>query len=216
MSKEKAPKRRTQQERRDATIRRLFDATTDTLIESGYSGASVQRICEKAGLSHGALFRHFKTTDELMIAVGEDVGAQLLSRYRTKFQALPRNGDLVTGALRLLRDTCRSRLNQAWYELAIASRTNDTLRAALEPVAKRYYADICALAAELMPELSGALGPAFGVLVRTVISTFDGEVVEQVAGRTSQKDQDARITVLAAAIQALLAQAEGKRFAAGS
>ena len=52
-------RRRTQQERREGTIRKLLDAAAETLIEVGYSEASVQRICARAEVSQGALFRHF-------------------------------------------------------------------------------------------------------------------------------------------------------------
>ncbi len=67
--------RRTQEERRETTIRKLLDAATEALIEDGYAAASVQNVCDRAGLSQGALFRHFATREELMVAVGHDVGS---------------------------------------------------------------------------------------------------------------------------------------------
>jgi AcrR family transcriptional regulator len=108
-------RRRTQLERREGTIRKLLDATTRTLIERGYSGASVQAICERAEVSQGGLFRHFPTREALMVAVGEDVGHRLLDRYRREFEALRATEDPLELAVRLVRDACRSRLNQAWY-----------------------------------------------------------------------------------------------------
>jgi AcrR family transcriptional regulator len=103
------PKRRTQRERREGTIRKLLDAATDTLIEHGYAETSVQRICDRAGVSQGALFRHFATREELMVAVGEDVGAKILERYRRKFTLLGKQHKAdVTAALELVRDACRS------------------------------------------------------------------------------------------------------------
>ena len=38
----------TQEERREATIRKLLDAATEALIEVGYAGASVQEVCARA------------------------------------------------------------------------------------------------------------------------------------------------------------------------
>ena len=95
--------RRSQQERREGTIRKLLDAATETLIEVGYAEASVQRICERAELSQGALFRHFATREALMVAVGEDVGAELLTAYRKRFLALPPGDNDVGVAIRLQR-----------------------------------------------------------------------------------------------------------------
>ena len=81
--------------------------------------------------------------------------------------------------MRLVRDRCRSRLNQAWYELAMAARTSPTLRKGLRPVATRYYADIRRLGEELLPDLAAALGDRFAVLVDTIVSIFDGESVHR-------------------------------------
>lgn len=200
----KPAKRRTQQERREGTIKKLLEAATETLVEVGYAEASVQRICVRAELSQGALFRHFPTREALMVAVGEDVGAKLLARYERKFKALPRGEEDLVAALTLVRDACRSRLNQAWYELAIAARSNENLRAALEPVAERYYAAITALARELLPTLAARLGTGFDVLVATVLAVFDGEVVQRFVLRDPKGDA-ARMAVLASAVTMLAA-----------
>ena len=194
-------KRRTQQERREGTIRKLLDAAADTLIEVGYAEASIQRICARTELSQGALFRHFPTREALMVAVGEDVGAQLLARYKRKFAAVKRGEGDIAAALRLLRDTCRSRPNQAWYELSIAARTNENLRKALEPVARAYFASITATARELLPEVATAFGDAFDVLVSTMVAVFDGEQVHRFLVHDPRTVDDARIELLAAAFQ---------------
>src|SRR4051812_39251191 len=127
------PKRRTQLERRTETTRKLLDAATDTLIETGYAGASIQAICERANVSQGGLFRHFATRETLMLAVGEDVADRILATYAKKFESLKDREQPLLLAMRLVREQCRSRLNQAWYELALASRTNVSLRRALIP-----------------------------------------------------------------------------------
>jgi AcrR family transcriptional regulator len=171
--------RRTQRERREGTIRKLLDAATETLIEVGYAEASVQRICDQAGVSQGALFRHFATREDLMVAVGADVGARILDQYRKKFATAAKRESDVEAALKLVREACRSRLNQAWYELEVAARTNENLRKALEPVLRRYFANITALARELVPDVATKLGPAFDMLVTSVIMLFDGETTHR-------------------------------------
>jgi AcrR family transcriptional regulator len=174
--------RRTQEERRESTIRKLLDAATEALIEIGYADASVQKICERAGVSQGALFRHFATREELMVAVGEDVGRRTLARYRREFERQRddhRRAEPLVLAMRLVRDRCRSRLNQAWYELAMAARTSPTLRKGMRPVAEKYHEDIRRLGTQLLPELAEALGDRFAVLVDTIVSVFDGESVHR-------------------------------------
>lgn len=194
-----AIQRRTQVERREATIRKLLDAAAETLIEVGYADASVQRICERAELSQGALFRHFPTREALMVAVGEDVGAQLLERYRKRFA---KTEPEVAHALALVREACRSRLNQAWYELAMAARTSPSLKKGLEPVARRYYEDITRLARELLPALAAKLGPTFDLLVTSVIALFDGEVVHRFLVK-DEAAEDRRMALFASVIDQL-------------
>jgi AcrR family transcriptional regulator len=188
--------RRTQEERREATIGKLLHAATEVLIEIGYADASVEKICARAGVSQGALFRHFATREQLMVAVGEDVGRKTLLRYRREFESLRDREDPFVLALRLVRDRCRSRLNQAWYELAMAARTSPSLRKGLRPVATRYYDDIGRLGAELLPELAAALGDRFAVLIDTIVSVFDGESVHRFVLPQPRVD-DARYELLA-------------------
>ena len=187
--------RRTQGERREATIRKLLDATTEALIEVGYSGASVQQICARAGVSQGGLFRHFATREALMVAAAEDVAAQTLAHYRLEFEALRDREEPLALAMRLVRDHCRSRPNQAWYELAIAARTNATLRKAIQPIGERYYEHIEHLARQILPGEAEALGDHFPVLVETIIAVFDGEVLHRFVTKKARFDE-ARIHLL--------------------
>ena len=188
-------KRRTQLERRTETTRKLLDAATDTLIELGYAGASVQAICERAGVSQGGLFRHFPTRETLMVAVGEDVADRILATYAKKFESLRDREQPFVIAMRLVREQCRSRLNQAWYELAIASRTNASLRKALVPAGKRYEDKIERLARTLLPDLATKLGERFPAVVGTIIAVFDGEVIHRLITKDT-RDDDARMEVL--------------------
>ncbi|MDB4966519.1 MAG: TetR family transcriptional regulator [Myxococcales bacterium] len=171
--------RRTQADRRQGSIRKLLDAATDALIEVGYAATSVQEICARAGLSHGGLFRHFPSREALMVAVAEDVSRQMLETYRRKFELLRTREEPLELSMRLTREACRSRLNQAWYELAMAARTSTPLRKALAPLAASYYAAIGRLARELLPDLSALLGDSFDVFVDTIIAVFDGESVQR-------------------------------------
>jgi AcrR family transcriptional regulator len=206
----KGARRATQKERREATVRKLLDATTEALIDVGYAGASVQEICRRAELSQGALFRHFPTREALLGAVGEDVGRKTLAHYRRQFESHAardsgrNSGEPLARALRLLRAQCRSRLNQAWYELAMAARTRKELRKALEPVGARFYADIEALARQLLPDLAARLGSRFGVLLDTVIAVFDGEEVRGFVVKRARVDE-ARLALLETMLLGLLA-----------
>jgi AcrR family transcriptional regulator len=194
--------RRTQAERKQSTLRKLFDATTDSLVEQGYAGATVQAICTRAGVSQGALFRHFPTREALLVAVAEDVAGRALASFRESI-AHEAGDDPVLLAMKLVRRQCRSRQNQAFYELVLASRTNPDLSTALRPLAKRYYDDIERLARDTLPNLAAQLGPRFRVLVDTVVCVFDGETLHRMVLVDDELD-DARLLALRAALEPLL------------
>jgi AcrR family transcriptional regulator len=61
--------RRTQNERRQATRQRILDGAMRCIERSGYSGATVMRIAEEAGVTTGALQHHFGDRRGLMLAV---------------------------------------------------------------------------------------------------------------------------------------------------
>ncbi len=191
--------RRTQADRREGTIRKLLDAGAAALVEVGYAGASVQEICGRAGVSHGGMFRHFASREELLVAVAGDLGKQILADYERRFRALAYAEDPLAVALTLLRETCRSRPNQALYELAIAARTSPRLRKAISKTTVAYYRTIGAVARALLPELAASLGDSFDVLVDTIIAIFDGEQIHRFLGKKSDFDQ-ARIDLLIALI----------------
>ena len=193
--------RRTQAQRRESTIRKLLDATAQTLLEVGYAGASTQAICTRAGVSQGGLFRHFESREALMVAVCKDVGERILQRYRERFDHIE-GRDPLLGALLLLREQCRSDLNQAWYELMLAARTQPKLREALEPVTRQYFQDIEELARGLLPQLAQRLGPMFPVVLDTVVKLFDGEAFHSVILGQPEVDQQ-RVELLASMLAQL-------------
>jgi AcrR family transcriptional regulator len=195
--------RRTQAERREATIRKVLDAASEILVESGYAGTSMQLVATRAGVSIGGLFRHFPTREALMVAVGKDVGTQILAKYTHAFESLHDTEDSLVLALRLLRDTCRSRINQVWLELVHACRTDAALRKALAPVGKTYAAQIEQLARVLLPDLAASLGDRFSLLVDTVVAVFDGEQLHRML-YSDREMENARIDALAAVARALV------------
>lgn len=195
-----APPRRTQAARSAGTQKKLLTAAAHVLISHGYAGATVQAICTRADVSQGGLFRHYATVEALMVAVADHVSAQLMSRYRREFLRLEASaGEPLLLALELMRKACRSRPNQAWYELLIAARTRPALRRALQPMLRRYHDDIESLARQLLPALAAQLGAQFRVLVDTMLCVFDGEAVHRFVTAAPATDA-ARLALLPALI----------------
>lgn len=47
--------------------RMLIDATTRSIARYGYSGTTIERICDEAGVSRGLINHHFGSKDELIL-----------------------------------------------------------------------------------------------------------------------------------------------------
>lgn len=75
--------RRSRVEAATDTRRRLLDAAWVVFARRGYEGASVQQVAEEAGFTIGAIYSHFRTKQELFLALLEE-------RFATKVGDLSR------------------------------------------------------------------------------------------------------------------------------
>lgn len=141
--------RRTQAQRREGTIGALLDATVTCLAERGYAGATTAAVCAEAGVSQGALFRHFPHRQALLVATAEHVATRQVEAFRTLGSPGVDTADEVTAVLGHLRTLVLSPVNQTWRELLVAARADDALRAALRPARESMQAQMLGAAADL-------------------------------------------------------------------
>ena len=159
-------------------IAKITSAAIDCLVEQGYAASSTIVISRRAGVSQGALFRHFPTRYELMVAVAGEVGDGLIASYAERFRALAAvEQNKARLALRLLRENCQAHINQAWFELIMAARTDDELRRALEPIWIRNAQLTRQIAEAIFPEWA-RLSPQFQTVIDLLVSLFHGEAVD--------------------------------------
>ncbi len=130
--------RRTQAERRETTISKLIEATIAALREMGHSRATVAEICGRAGVSQGAMFRHFATRLDLLVATADEVSRRQVAEFDQRFAGR----QSVVEALRLVRERARSPINTVWYELLQAARTDPELRERIAPALRRFAREI--------------------------------------------------------------------------
>lgn len=160
------------QARSRATRARLLQATAAALEELGYAGASTTEVARRAGVSQGALYKHFPSKVQLLAAGVEQVFAQLVDEFVRDFEAqCPSAGAAPETALRLLaRSFAQPRLLAA-FEVYTAARTDARLRSALAPILDRHRANLGREARRMFPETpADVLDP----LVDTVMSTLQG------------------------------------------
>jgi AcrR family transcriptional regulator len=166
------PPRRTQAERSASTRAELLDATVAALAELGYARTTTTEVCRRAGVSQGALFRHFATKAELVSAAAERLFGVLIADYRAAFAAAAAEGDRVAAAVRLLWDVFRQPRLQAAFELYLAARTDADLARRLRPVAERHGANLREQARELFP--AAAARPDFEDAIELTVAAMQG------------------------------------------
>ncbi|WP_067708572.1 TetR/AcrR family transcriptional regulator [Nocardia yamanashiensis] len=168
--------RRTQAERRAATISKLVDATIEAIAEIGYHNASLGEISARAGVSKGAIFRHFESRTDLVVAAADEVRRRhLLAAAELR---LPENSlspaDLMT-IMRLIRREIRDTTNTVWLELLVAARTEPELRLRLEPVLRDMMREVEELAVTVLtPDVSADTAR---LIATSLTHMFDGEAI---------------------------------------
>ncbi|MDP7702918.1 MULTISPECIES: TetR/AcrR family transcriptional regulator [unclassified Mycobacterium] len=191
---------RTQQQRREETVGRLLQACIDTIIEVGYARASAAVITKRAGVSVGALFRHFETMGDFMAATASEVLRRQLETFNKQVAEIPADQPALQAALTILRDITGGPTNAVLYELLIAARTDEKLRETLQHELGQYSAKIFD-AARAMPGADGFPDDSFPVLVALLTNVFDGAAV--VEGVLPQPEiAERRIPVLTALLTA--------------
>src|SRR5690348_10514068 len=126
------PGRRTQAERRASSRARLIDATLACLADLGYAGASLPEIVRRAGLSNGALWRHFRSKAELLAAAAVEAEERLLSTAARVEVDERLDAERIDAVIDRLLIWSRAPAMHAILELMLASRTDEELRASLQ------------------------------------------------------------------------------------
>src|SRR5262245_16820214 len=175
-----SPPRRSQRERREQTRGGLLAATQATLIETGYAGTTTPRVCRRAGVSQGALFKHFASKAELLAATAEALFANLIEAFRETLPRFASARDRSEAAVRLLWEVFEDPRLLAAIELYAAARTDRELAQRLAPVAARHGENLHQLARELFPE-AAARRPEFDAVVSVVVQAIQGATLGSLA-----------------------------------
>ncbi|WP_158167130.1 TetR/AcrR family transcriptional regulator [Mycolicibacterium smegmatis] len=185
---------RTQQQRREETVARLLDASIQTIIDVGYARASAAVIARRAQVSDGALFRHFPTMGDFMAATAHEVMRRQLEVFTKRIAEIPAEEPPLQAVLTILRDVTGNDTNTVMYELLIAARTDEKLRATLQEVLTDYAANIYETA-RTIPGFEQFPQSESMAAVALLVNTFDGAAI--IRPVLPQPDlEDSRIALL--------------------
>ena len=163
------------QARAVATRAKIVQAAVDCLAEHGVAGTSTTAIARRAGVSQGALFKHFPAKPLLLGVAIERVFAQMRERFVVEALAAGASTPTMSAELEVLWDIYREDRLQAVLELYMSSRTDAALREVLQPVVAHHFEAIMEIAGVLFPGARGT--PRFQEAVTSLMLTLQGAAV---------------------------------------
>nr|WP_002637754.1 TetR/AcrR family transcriptional regulator [Myxococcus hansupus] len=150
MSEVSGPPGRQEQERSRVTRQRLMEAAIGALSESGWAGATMTVIAERAGVSRGACQHHFPTRADLVAAAVEYVGHQQVEAVIRKADKLPADARRTEAILHMLAGIYLSPVFTAAVQLWVAAVADAELRAQLAPLEARVGREFHRLTVQLL------------------------------------------------------------------
>jgi AcrR family transcriptional regulator len=143
------------QAQKSASTRELIvDAAIRCFVEFGYSRTTTTLIAERAGLSRGAMLHHFPSRIAVVRAAVEHLHAKRLRAFR-RAAGLPPGADSVHSSVEAYWRHVRHPMFVAFFELAVAARTDKELADILRPAQEAFEREWFQAAVDVFPEWRG-------------------------------------------------------------
>ena len=184
---QRLPTSRTQEERSAETRERLLDATIACLLELGYTGTSTTEVCQRTGLSRGALLHHFPTKQQLVIEAVRRLVQRMGVENLAHAAGVAPSEDPLDRMFDVIWTNFRQPLFHAVLELWIAARTDPELHASLHQ-AERERGRGIALLYESIAGPAAAERPEFTDLLQLTLHLMRGMALQ----RLMRADDDER------------------------
>ncbi|MFM0028406.1 TetR/AcrR family transcriptional regulator [Paraburkholderia madseniana] len=113
-------------------------ATIDVLLEWGYNRLSTKEVCNRAGLSNGALVHHFLSKSELVVAATAAVYDEAILRAQQSAESPDAIKDPVSGFVAHCASVYFDWPFIAALEVVMVARTDPDLMSRIQPVIKHY------------------------------------------------------------------------------
>lgn len=141
------------QAQKSASTRNLIiEAAIRCFVDLGYSRTTTTLIAERAGLSRGAMLHHFPSKKDVVRAAVEHLHAKRMKAFRRSMAKIGPEGDHIRHAVESYWAHVKHPMFVAFFELAVASRTDPELAEILRPVQESFEREWYDASLELIPE----------------------------------------------------------------
>lgn len=204
------PRRRTQDERSAATIKKISEATIDLIAEVGFVNVTTTMVAKRAGTSRGAILHHFPSKSELVKHATGDMWGQVTAASRAMREndlSGPLDADVLVDAVwtGLMTDTYVS----VSMDMMTAARGDTDLAAHVDLWIRRMFASYRKTAKQIFAA-NGLSKEDSETLIILVTSTLRGLRIAQMFEPEADRTLEAR-TMLADLIRSYLAQVATQR-----
>ena len=184
------------QQRSEETRARILEAAVKQFSVNGYNKASVDNICAQAGISKGAFYHHFKTKQDVFLAL-LDGWLQTFDQAieASKDRPVPETFQMMTEYFPYMFQSASENLPMFLEFLLQASRDETIWQASIAPY-RRYHKHFASLIkkgiaegsfVDVNPDLAARLivSAAMGLLLQSLLDP-EGAKWEKVARETVQ------------------------------
>jgi len=184
------------QQRSEETKARILEAAVKQFSVNGYNKASVDNICEQAGVSKGAFYHHFQTKQDVFLALLDGWLTTFDNAIKaTKDQTVPETFQKMTEYFPYIFETAGDNLPMFLEFWLQASRDEKIWQASIAPY-RRYHKHFASLIkkgiaegsfVDVDPNLAARLivSAAMGLLLQSLLDP-EGAKWEKVARETVQ------------------------------
>ncbi|MBV8853256.1 MAG: TetR/AcrR family transcriptional regulator, partial [Sinobacteraceae bacterium] len=175
--------------KKSASTRTLIvEAAISCFIEAGYSRTTTTLISEKAGLSRGAMLHHFPSKLAVVRAAVEYLHAQRLRAFRKAVSKPLADGDHVRQSVDAYWGHVRQPIFVAFFELAVAARTDKELAEILRPAQEAFEREWYQAAVDLFPEWRGR-GEKFDLALDLARYVLEGMAITFLTHKENERDK---------------------------
>jgi len=171
-----------------STRTQIIESAIKCFVEYGYSRTTTPLIASKAGLSRGAMLHHFPSKLAVVRAAVEYLHAKRLRAFRKAVLKPTTDGDHVRQSVEAYWQHVRHPMFVAFFELAVAARTDKELADILKPAQEGFEREWYQAAVELFPEWKGS-GDRFDLGFDLARYVMEGMAISFLTHKETERDK---------------------------
>lgn len=203
--------RMSREEKRLLTLQKLKDSALQEFAQSGFTGASIDRISEAAGFSRGAFYANFDSKEEILLELLRDYNEREIREWQAMLEV---EGDLVSVHERMVQRFADYLRRAEWGTFVVEMQLHAKRNASFSAQYRAYLEQVNASVSELIERLFERAGkrppieaPALAIMLRALVTGLSLDI--EFEDLPDPAENAARLLLLV--LQGMLAQGGSRR-----